>query len=82
MTIADRLMARDLAEQLQALTDRVRSGAVPRWAMVVIAPSVATIKHVVDGVNRTHDCVVSACVVNKPHDCIESGCVGEKAGQP
>ena len=64
-----------------------RCGAMPtdctedgtRWAMVVIAPSVATIKHVADGVYKPHDCGTSKCVVTI-HDCIESGCVGEKAG--
>lgn len=52
---ADRRMARDLSRQLRGLADVVGGFMVPRWLMVVIAPSVAMVAHVVNDYARRQE---------------------------
>ena len=43
---ADRAAARMLADQLLELSELVRSGRVPSWAVLNVAPSVRMVAHV------------------------------------
>jgi len=68
--LADRQLARDTVVELQSMIDRIRTGRVPRWALVGIASHLATAARIVHGVNRDHECG-DAC-----------GNASLKAGQP
>jgi hypothetical protein len=45
-TFADRRAARQLADEFTSLAVLIRSGAVPSWAVLNVAPTVRMIAHV------------------------------------
>ncbi len=55
MTGPDRQMARDLALELRRLANAVAGYQVPRWLMIVVAPSIAQVARIVADYQRRQD---------------------------